>query len=76
MSCTACIVIRSESGWMVSDGSLPRGPYLSSDMALKFAYFEAANLRRNGKPARISVRQDNGDVIAEYCLCMAAKFAA
>ena len=76
MSCTACIVIRSEFGWIVSGGSLPRGPYQGSDTALKVAYFEAANLRWNGKPARISVRQGNGDVIAEYCLCMAAKFAA
>lgn len=76
MSCMAYIVIRSELGWIVTDGSLSRGPYQSFDMALKVAYFEAANLRWNDKPARISVRRANDDVISEYCLCKAAKFAA
>jgi hypothetical protein len=76
MSCIACEVISADTGWMVRSGAVPRGPYAALDIALRIAYVEAASFRWNGKPARISVRRENGDVIAEYCLCSKAKFVA
>jgi len=74
VNCTACSVIAENEGWFVEVGPSRRGPYRSTDMALRIAYREAALMRWNGQAARISVRNNNDNVVAEYCLCPRATF--
>jgi len=73
-ACTACSVIPAGDGWMVEAGAARRGPYRTTEIALKIAYREAALMRWNGQAARISVRNGNDDIVAEYCLCARARF--
>jgi hypothetical protein len=62
--------------WTVCYGSNTLGPYADYNVALKIAYSEAAAARWNGRAVKIAVIGEDGDTIAEYCMCRFARFAA
>ena len=69
MSCVPCTVVHDAMGWMVQCESAYRGPYQSHEIALRVALADALTRRRSGQRARVSAKNHNGDVCAEYCLC-------
>lgn len=54
---------------MARIGNAEKGPYLSHEMAARVAVTEAANLRREGRRARLSIHNTGGEVRVERCLC-------
>jgi len=69
MSCTGCTLLPLRDAWMAECGNGRQGPYLSKGMAFRVAAAEAQALRRRGSNVRISIRDESGEVSAEYCLC-------
>lgn len=60
------------SGWVSRVGGRETGPYLSRDMALQLAVADLYRRRRAGCPVRLVVRNAQGAVAADRCLCMDA----
>jgi hypothetical protein len=72
MSCSVCTVFpTSRQEWMANLENGPAGPFMNRDLALKVAVVEAMRLRRSNRAARIVVRNEDGRVCAERCLCRA-----
>ena len=70
MECTQCLVKpAANQGWTTKIDNTEYGPYLTRDMALSRAIGEALQCRRNGVPARVSVMDARGVVLAKRCLC-------
>lgn len=71
MPCIACTVqsAPASGGWLVDSGEQLSGPYHSNDIAMRVALAQARALNRQGRMARLSVRDGGGDVIGEFCLC-------
>jgi len=70
MSCCACTVFpTSRQEWVAHLENGPVGPFMSQDLALKVAITEAMRLRRANRCARVVVRDGDGSVCAERCLC-------
>jgi hypothetical protein len=75
MACTCCSVIPFDGSWIVECEKVIHGSYMSNGMALRVATSEALAIRRLGRRSRISVQNNAGDIIAEYCLCDDLKMA-
>jgi hypothetical protein len=69
MACACCSVIPIDVGWIVECEKATHGPYMSNGMALRVATAEALSIRRLGRRSRVSVQNNAGEIIAEYCLC-------
>ncbi len=70
MGCSAVTVFpTSRQEWVAHLEAGPVGPFMSQDMALKAAITEAMRLRRSNRSARVVVRDWDGSVCAERCLC-------
>jgi hypothetical protein len=70
MACVLCQVRPDDVGaWVTCFAEHERGPYLTSDMALRVAVADALSVRRAGDDVRISVMDRGGENRAEVCLC-------
>jgi hypothetical protein len=69
MSCIVCTVLRIGNGWVAECGTNRQGPYLSKAIAFHVAAAEAHRLRRENRKVKISLRNENGEIESEYCLC-------
>lgn len=70
MNCIPCTVFpTAKREWVAHLENGPVGPFLDRDLALRVAIIEAQRLLRSKRPARIVVRDHDGNVRAERCLC-------
>jgi hypothetical protein len=75
MSCISISVIPIEGGWAVEQENACLGQNQSENMALRSAIAEALLLREQGQAAKVSVRDECGEICSEYCLCKDFKIA-
>lgn len=64
----SCIVRPTDKGWMVEYAKALHGPYYSMDIALRVATSQALTVHRKGRPAKVTVLDQSGNVKAEYPL--------
>jgi hypothetical protein len=54
---------------MARIGDAEKGPYYSHEIAARVALTEAVALRREGRRARLSYLDSDGNVRVERCMC-------
>jgi len=75
MSCVPILVIPIEAAWVIERENVRLGQNQSKDLALRAATSQALLIRERGRAARVSVRDEYGNVCTEYCLCKDFKIA-